>query len=227
MIKVLGLDADDTLWQNEEYFRAAQIAFQEILSPFCTADDLHDALTATEIRNIPKYGYGIRGFTLSTIETALQISQCTINPKDIEKILSIGREMLDHPVELLPGVAESLPKLAIKYRIVLVTKGDLLHQQQKIDRSGLASFFDETHIVSEKDVETYKAIFGARITETVMVGNSLKSDIQPALQAGAAAVHIPARYEWDLERAKVDFDNSNAVQAKAFADLVEVLPKIR
>ncbi|MGB0799485.1 MAG: HAD family hydrolase, partial [Planktomarina sp.] len=205
MITILGLDADDTLWQNEEFFRLTQSEFANRLAPYMGDDPLQRHLIEVERRNIERYGYGIKGFMLSMIETAIEVSDGQIPTQIIQEILTLGHDMLDHPINLLPGVAQALPNLAENYRVILITKGDLLHQEQKIARSGLAPYFDQVEIVSEKDVATYAGIFGNDVAQSVMVGNSMKSDILPALEAGAAAVHIPAQFEWDLEKADVDW----------------------
>ncbi len=227
MIEVVGLDADDTLWQNEEFFRMTQEEFRKCLDPYTDTTLLEDKLIEVERRNIQRYGYGIKGFMLSMIETAVEVTNAKVPGRVIKQILDLGHDMLDHPIYVLPGVSEVLPKLAQTYRVVLITKGDLLHQEQKIARSGLADFFHQVEIVSEKDKETYARIFGKQINKAVMVGNSLKSDIQPALSAGAAAIHIPAKYEWALERANLDWENPDLFQVERFDELAELLPKIR
>ena len=158
-IKILGLDADDTLWQNEEFFRLTQDRFADMLSAYMPPDPLHEELLAAERRNLGRYGYGIKGFVLSMVETAIDVSKGQIPAHVIHDILVMGRDMLNHPIHLLPGVAECLPQLAEDYALVLVTKGDLLHQEQKLAQSGLADLFDEVHIVSEKQTTTYQRIF--------------------------------------------------------------------
>jgi putative hydrolase of the HAD superfamily len=225
-IKILGLDADDTLWQNEEFFRLTQDRFADMLSAYMSPDPLHAELLAAERRNLGRYGYGIKGFMLSMVETAIGVSKSQVPAHVIHDILSMGREMLNHPIHLLPGVAECLPQLAQEFSLVLVTKGDLLHQEQKLARSGLGDLFDDVHIVSEKQITTYQTIFGAQLSTTAMVGNSIKSDILPALAAGAAAIHIPGRYEWEMEKADAPPESPRFFKASSFKNVSALLKKI-
>jgi len=225
-IKILGLDADDTLWQNEEFFRLTQDRFADMLSAYMSPDPLHAELLATERRNLGRYGYGIKGFMLSMVETAIGVSKSQVPAHVIHDILAMGREMLNHPIHLLPGVAECLPQLAQEFSLVLVTKGDLLHQEQKLARSGLGDLFDDVHIVSEKQITTYQTIFGAQLSTTAMVGNSIKSDILPALAAGAAAIHIPGRYEWEMEKADVPPESPRFFKASSFKSVSALLKGI-
>jgi putative hydrolase of the HAD superfamily len=222
----LGLDADDTLWQNEEFFRLTQDRFADMLSAYMPPDPLHEELLAAERRNLGRYGYGIKGFVLSMVETAIDVSKGQVPAHVIHDILVMGRDMLNHPIHLLPGVAECLPKLAEDYALVLVTKGDLLHQEQKLAQSGLGDLFDDVHIVSEKQITTYQRIFGAQLPATAMIGNSIKSDILPALAAGAAAIHIPGRYEWEMEKASAPPDGPRFFKASSFNKVSALLSEI-
>ena len=225
-IKILGLDADDTLWQNEEFFRLTQDRFADMLSAYMSPDPLHAELLATERRNLGRYGYGIKGFMLSMVETAIGVSKSQVPAHVIHDILAMGREMLNHPIHLLPGVAECLPQLAQEFSLVLVTKGDLLHQEQKLARSGLGDLFDDVHIVSEKQITTYQTIFGAQLSTTAMVGISIKSDILPALAAGAAAIHIPGRYEWEMEKADAPPESPRFFKASSFKSVSALLKEM-
>ena len=225
-IKILGLDADDTLWQNEEFFRLTQDRFADMLSAYMPPDPLHEELLAAERRNLGRYGYGIKGFVLSMVETAIDVSKAQVPAHVIHDILVMGRDMLNHPIHLLPGVAECLPQLAEDYALVLVTKGDLLHQEQKLAQSGLGDLFDDVHIVSEKQITTYQRIFGAQLPATAMIGNSIKSDILPALAAGAAAIHIPGRYEWEMEKASAPPDGPRFFKASSFNKVSALLSEI-
>jgi len=225
-IKILGLDADDTLWQNEEFFRLTQDRFADMLSAYMPPDPLHEELLTAERRNLGRYGYGIKGFLLSMVETAIDVSKGQVPAHVIHDILVMGRDMLNHPIHLLPGVAECLPKLAEDYALVLVTKGDLLHQEQKLAQSGLGDLFDDVHIVSEKQITTYQRIFGAQLPATAMIGNSIKSDILPALAAGAAAIHIPGRYEWEMEKASAPPDGPRFFKASSFNKVSALLSEI-
>jgi putative hydrolase of the HAD superfamily len=202
-ITTIGLDADDTLWHNETVFRLTQARFLDLLTDHDNAE-IEARLAEVERRNLRLYGYGVKGFTLSMIETAMEMCGGDPPPGAIREILAAGREMLAHPVETLPGVDEALARLSERYRLVLVTKGDLLDQERKLAASGLGELFAAVEIVSEKDRGTYDRVFsrhGTGAHQAVMVGNSMKSDVLPALEAGAFAVHIPYAVTWAHELA--------------------------
>jgi len=201
-ITAIAFDADDTLWQNERFFRFTEARFTELLSSHGDAPIISKRLIEAERRNLKHYGYGIKGFTLSMIETALEVTAGQVPPKVIADILAIGRDMLSHPVEPLPHVHETLAEVAKAFQLVLITKGDLFDQERKLAQSGLGDYFSGVEIVSEKTAETYKRAFqrhGAGSERAMMVGNSLKSDIIPAIAAGSWAVHVPHELTWDLE----------------------------
>jgi putative hydrolase of the HAD superfamily len=203
-ITTVGLDADDTLWHNETIFRMTQARFRTLMADHAEPEFLDSRLAEVERRNLALYGYGVKGFTLSLIETAMDITGGQPPGHIIADILSAGREMLAHPVEPLPGVREALDALSRHYRLVLITKGDLLHQEQKLAASGLGELFAAVEIVSEKDAATYARVFGRHGTgaaAAAMVGNSLRSDVLPALQAGAFAAHVPYELTWAHELA--------------------------
>ncbi|HEU5151571.1 MAG TPA: HAD family hydrolase [Iamia sp.] len=202
-IDVVGVDADDTLWHNETYFAEAQATFVQILAPWTPEGEdvlaLHDA---TERRNLELFGYGIKGFTLSMVETAIEVSRGEVSTSAIAELIRIGKEMLAHPVELLDGVEEAIDALAGTHRLVLITKGDLIHQETKIARSGLADRFERIEIVSEKDPATYRAVvdrMGVAPERFLMVGNSVRSDVLPVLEIGGHAVHVPYAITWSHE----------------------------
>ena len=202
-ITTVGLDADDTLWHNETVFRLTQARFLDLLTDHDNAE-IETRLAAIERRNLQLYGYGVKGFTLSMIETAMEMCDGEPPPGVVREILAAGREMLAHPVETLPGVDEALARLSERYRLVLITKGDLMDQERKLAASGLGELFAAVEIVSEKDRGTYERVFARHGTgpdEAVMAGNSMKSDVLPALQAGAFAVHIPYVVTWAHEMA--------------------------
>ena len=204
-ITAIGFDADDTLWQNEQFFKLTEARFQALLADYAAPEDLGSHLLETERRNLDRYGYGIKGFTLSMIETAVEITEGRVPAKVIGEILAAGREMLRHPVETLPHVRETLEVLDRDYRLILVTKGDLFDQERKLAQSGLGDLFDAVEIVSEKTAATYTRIFarhGDGATRGAMVGNSLKPDILPALDAGSWAIHIPHALTWAVEHAE-------------------------
>jgi len=203
-ITTVGLDADDTLWHNETIFRLTQARFLDLLSAHADTATTEARLAEVERRNLRLYGYGIKGFTLSMIETAMELCEGGAPAPVIREILAAGREMIAHPVETLPGVDETVAMLAETYRLVLITKGDLLDQERKLAASGLGDLFAAVEIVSEKDRGTYERVFARHGTgpdEAVMVGNSMKSDVLPALEAGAFAVHIPYHVTWAHELA--------------------------
>lgn len=222
IIKTVALDADDTLWQNEEFFRLTQDRFADLLAPYMDPDPLHGRLLAAERKNIGHYGYGIKGFMLSMIETAIDVSEGRVPASVVSEILAMGQDMLAHPIHLLDGVADGVVWLAERFDLVLITKGDLLHQEQKVAASGLGDHFDQVHIVSEKTVQTYRNIIRDPAS-SVMIGNSMKSDIVPALAAGLHAIHIPARYEWALEQAATPTQNPRFHTAKSFANVAHIL----
>ena len=201
-ITTVGLDADDTLWHNETIFRLTQDRFVALLAEHADRATLEARMAETEKRNLRLYGYGVKGFTLSMIETAMELTGGEAPASVVREILAAGREMLAHPVETLPGVDEALAELSESYRLVLITKGDLLDQERKLAASGLGDLFAAVEIVSEKDRRTYDRVFarhGTGADEAVMAGNSMKSDVLPALAAGAWAVHIPYFITWAHE----------------------------
>ncbi|POF28782.1 HAD family hydrolase [Roseibium marinum] len=203
-ITTLGFDADDTLWHNERVFRLTEDRFASLLAGYSESSHLREHLLAAERRNVLHYGFGVKGFTLSMIETAIEVTERQVPVDVIAEILEAGRDMLQHPVEPLPRVEDTLKALKGIYRLVLITKGDLFDQERKITASGLDVYFDGIEIVSDKNAETYRTLFsrhGSGPTEAMMVGNSLKSDILPALDAGAYGVHVPYEITWGLEEA--------------------------
>lgn len=205
MVTTIGLDADDTLWQNERYYRAAEAEFAELLADYADRVDLENLLNAHHRQNIQLYGVGAKSFTLTLIETAIEVSGGAAPANLLRQIVKIGQEILTHPIELLPHAREVVEELSAQYRVVLITKGDLLHQERKIAASLLGDHFDAIEIVSEKKSRTYEQIFarhGGGARASVMVGNSLKSDIIPAIEAGAWGVHVPHDQTWALEFAE-------------------------
>ncbi len=205
MIRIIGFDADDTLWRNEDIFERAHERYRALLARHHPAAEVDRVLFATEMRNLPLYGYGVKGFTLSCLETAVELTRGQVTGAEMAEILATGREMLAHPVELLADVSQVVPVLARDYRLLLITKGDLHHQERKVAASGLAEHFSAVEIVSEKDGATYERLrqrHGIRWEEFAMVGNSLKSDILPVLGFGGAGVHVPYHLTWAHEHAE-------------------------
>ena len=200
----VAFDGDDTLWHNETIFQDTTAWFRSLLATSGVDPDLvHDHLIATERRNLGYFGYGIKGFTLSLIETAIELTGGSVPNTTVTAIIDRGRDMLVHPTELIDGVPEVLDRLRHRVdRLLIVTKGDLLDQETKVARSGLAERFDEVHIVSEKDPQTYAAILawhGVDPAHFVMIGNSLRSDVLPVVELGGAAIHIPYHVTWEIE----------------------------
>lgn len=203
-LKVIGFDADDTLWHNERFFQISQERFAGLLADFVDEPDLMVRLEAAERRNLGHYGYGIKGFVLSMIETAIDVTEQRVPATVIAELIAIGREMLEHPIELLDGARDAVEALAATHRVVLITKGDLLDQERKLAQSGLGELFDGVEIVSEKTPGVYADIFdrhGRGAGHALMVGNSLKSDVIPVIEAGGWGVHVPHDLTWALEHA--------------------------
>lgn len=200
---VIGFDADDTLWHNESIFEKTHERYRALLAQYHGAATVDRMLFATEMKNLDLYGYGVKGFTLSAIETAIQLTAGKIRADEIQHLIDLGREMLAHPVELLDGVEETLTQLAPRHRLLLITKGDLRDQQRKLAKSRLAPHFRQIEIVSEKDELTYAEILrrhGIPARDFLMVGNSVKSDILPVLALGGGGVHVPYHLTWAAER---------------------------
>lgn len=210
MLTTIGFDADDTLWQNEAFFRLTQGRFLQVLADHAAPDRLAERLEAAERRNLAYYGFGVKGFTLSMIETAVEVTEGRVPATVIADLIALGRELLEHPMELLPQVRTTVTALAKDYRLVLITKGDLLHQEKKLAQSGLGDLFDGVEIVSDKTEATYRTAFsrhGTGADQAMMVGNSLKSDVIPALNAGSWGVHVPHEHEWAFEAALAPADH--------------------
>jgi putative hydrolase of the HAD superfamily len=198
-IKVIAFDADDTLWVNETYFREAENEFGKLLSKYETKNKIDQELFKTEIRNLSSYGYGVKGFILSMVECALELSNYQIKQDIIEKILNIGKEMLEKPIELLAGVGEVLQSLQGKYKLVVATKGDLLDQERKLEKSNLLKYFHHIEVMSDKKEKDYQKLIQhleIHPSELLMIGNSLKSDVLPLIKIGAAAIHVPFHTTW-------------------------------
>ncbi len=208
-VEVIGLDGDDTLWHSEQLFVDTQARFRELLAPHVDLDTaaLDARLLEVERRNLDTFGYGVKAFTLSLIETAVEVTEGALPGRDVRAILDLGRQLLDHPVQLLDGVLDAVDELTDRYRVMIVTKGDLLHQESKVARSGLAEHLWAVEVVSEKDEASYRRLLERNRVDPagfVMVGNSVRSDVLPVLGLGARAVHIPYHVTWELEHAEPD-----------------------
>lgn len=206
-VRVVGFDGDDTLWHSETRFHVTQGEFRELLTRYAPDADVDARLAATEMKNLSIYGYGVKSFTLSMIETAIELTESRISSSDLAVILGWGKEMLTAPTELLDGVEETVRSLSGRYDLLLITKGDLFNQESKLARSGLSELFLGVEILSEKNLDTYRGIFKRRVIrpdEFVMVGNSLRSDVVPVVELGGRAVHIPYVVTWEHEQVAED-----------------------
>ena len=204
-LTAVGFDADDTLWQNEQFYRLTEKRFAALLGEYAEPELLSARLLEAERRNLRLYGFGIKGFTLSMIETAIEVTEGRVPGSVIAQIMAAGREMLGHPIETLPHVQETLEVLAGTHRLILITKGDLFDQERKVAQSGLGDFFSAVEIVSDKTAETYRRVFSRHANgpeQAMMVGNSLKSDVVPAIDAGGWGVHVPHDLTFALEHAE-------------------------
>jgi putative hydrolase of the HAD superfamily len=227
-IKVIGFDADDTLWVNETYYRNAELEFASLLSKYETANKIDQELFKTEMNNLDIYGYGIKSFVLSMVESALEISNNEISTESIYKILKIGKDMINKPIELLDGVEEILSTLSKKYRLILATKGDLLDQERKLERSGLTNYFHHIEILSDKKEANYSKLLkhlDIIPQQFLMIGNSLKSDILPLINIEAHAIHVPFHTTWVHEQ--VTEEETNGKQYKTVKSLKDIIPLLK
>lgn len=227
-IKVIGFDADDTLWVNETYFRDAEIEFGKLLSDYETINKIDQELYKKEIDNLDLYGYGIKAFTLSMVEAALEISNYNVSSKIIEGVLHIGKNMLDKPVELLDGVECVLKSLSQNYRLILATKGDLLDQERKLEKSGLTKYFHHIEVLSDKKEANYSKLLNhldIKPSEFLMIGNSLKSDVLPLVNIKANAIHIPFHTTWAHEQVtEKETNGKNYRTINRLTDILNLLP---
>ncbi|MDF2157071.1 HAD family hydrolase [Algoriphagus sp. CAU 1675] len=229
-IKVIAFDADDTLWVNEPFFREAEEKFASLLEDFMPTHACIKELYRTEIGNLNLYGYGIKGFMLSMIETAMRITDQKIPISVVEKVIAIGREMLEKPVELLPGVEAVLKSLNGDFRMVMATKGDLLDQERKLKKSGLEKYFHHIEIMSEKRVPDYQKLMlhlDVIPGEFVMMGNSLKSDILPVLELGGHGIHIPFHITWEHEQVEHEIRHEFFYQVEHISEAADLIRKMR
>lgn len=227
-IKVIAFDADDTLWVNETYFREVEDEFARLLSEYETENKLGQELFKTEMDNLHLYGYGIKSFVLSMIESALKVSNYTADHKILQRILDLGKEMLEKPIELLDGVEETLKALKANYKLILATKGDLLDQERKLAKSGLAHYFNQIEIVSDKQTTNYQGVIHQleiESSEFLMIGNSLKSDVLPLLEIGAKAIHIPFHTTWAYELIEKEENDHKYHTVAHLTDILKFLKK--
>ncbi|SEA62839.1 HAD family hydrolase [Bizionia paragorgiae] len=226
-IKVIGFDADDTLWINETYFREAEVEFCKLLSPFETFNKIDHELSMKHMEHLAIYGYGIKGFTLSMVEVALELSNHTVSNKTIAKILEIGKDMLNKPVELLEDVELVLQELSKNYKLIVATKGDLLDQERKLEKSGLLDYFHHIEILSDKKEANYSNLLNhldINPSEFLMIGNSLKSDVLPVVNIKSNAIHIPFHTTWVHEQVGASETNGKVYKTiNKLNDLVALL----
>ena len=225
-IKVIAFDADDTLWVNEPFFRDTEAAFCDLVEDYAIRDVAQAKLFEVEMKNLPLYGYGVKGFTLSLIETLGILSNDKADFQLVNQTLELGQAILHKPVELLPGVESTLQQLNGTYRVVMATKGDLLDQERKLVRSGLASYFHHIEVMSDKQQVDYEKLLkhlDCQPQEFMMVGNSVKSDILPVLALGAWAVHVPFHTTWEHELVEVIIDNPKFLEAENITEILKIL----
>ncbi|MGI3169336.1 HAD family hydrolase [Pseudooceanicola sp. C21-150M6] len=226
ILTTVGFDADDTLWQNERFFQLTQERFNELLRDHAEPDHLAERLLAAERRNIGHYGFGIKGFVLSMIETALEVTENRVPGTVIAELIAAGQEMLSHPIELLPHARSTVEQIAGSHRVILVTKGDLLDQERKLAQSGLGDLFDGIEIVSDKTMPVYAQIFerhGDGADRGLMVGNSMKSDVLPMIEAGGWGVFVPGQITWALEQAEAPAGSDRFREISDLSYLPEVV----
>ncbi|MGJ4727674.1 HAD family hydrolase [Luteimonas sp. SDU101] len=231
MIQVVGFDADDTLWRSQEFFDQAQLDFEAILGAYVDLDSdlMRSTMLATERGNLARYGYGVKGMILSMVEAAIALTGGKIKAHDIQKIMELGKELLEHPVELLPGIPEAVQAVAQRYRIVLITKGDLFHQERKVAQCGLTAF-QRIEVVSEKDVPTYRRLlseFEVAPEQFAMVGNSLRSDIAPVVELGGWGVYVPYHTTWAHETLSEFNGNGRVVEVPNAAGIIGALEQLQ
>jgi len=228
-LTTIGFDADDTLWQNERFYRMTQARFAELLTDFAEPDHLMERLVEAEGRNLGHYGFGIKGFVLSMIETAIEVTEARVPASVIGELVAVGREMLSHPIELLPHARSAVEALAGHYRVLLITKGDLLDQERKLAQSGLGELFDGVEIVSDKTASVYARIFdrhGDGALRAMMVGNSLKSDVIPAIEAGGWGVFVPHGLTWVHEAAEAPVGHARFRELADLGELSEAIAAV-
>lgn len=231
MIKTIAFDADDTLWHNERMFVSIKDKYKKLLSAYHDGEWIEKHLDEAETRNIQQFGYGVKGFTLSMIETAIELTEERITAAEIKQIIGFARELLSYPVELLEGVKDTIHDLSHQYNLMVITKGDLFDQEAKLARSGIGDYFSAFEIIPQKNAKTYKYILRRHQIEPeefVMVGNSLKSDILPVIEIGAKAVHIPYEIEWFHEMVSdEELKGKDFAQIERMNDLPEWLNRLK
>ena len=225
-LKIIAFDADDTLWHNEPYFDEAQERFCVLFQDYASHQDILGLILNHQVNNLPLYGFGIKAFTLSMIETALELTNHEISGKGIEQILAIGKNLLQKRVELLPNVISVLERLKGKYKLVVATKGDLKDQHRKLHDSGIGAFFHHIEVMSDKTELDYKKMLGrldCQPEDFLMIGNSLKSDVLPILNIGGHAIHIPYHTTWEYEKIDFEIEHKNFNSIRNLSELFDIL----
>jgi putative hydrolase of the HAD superfamily len=228
-LTAIGFDADDTLWHHERFFKLTEARFVELLRPYADPHHLSEHLLAAERRNVLHYGFGVKGFMLSMIETAIDITDGKVPGPVLKEVLAAGREMLVHPVEPYAGVAETLATLSQSHTLILITRGDLFDQERKLTASGLGEYFKAVEIVSDKTAPVYTRIFarhGDGAAHAMMIGNSMRADVVPALAAGAWGIHVPSEHVWALDLDEEPTDTSRFRRISALPDLLPMVAEI-
>ncbi|MDJ0684739.1 MAG: HAD hydrolase-like protein [Alphaproteobacteria bacterium] len=230
MILDIGFDADDTLWHTESLFQETQARLEDILAQYAPREEVEARLHKTELANVRLFGYGIKGFTLSLVETAIEVSNGQVKASEIQELLMMGKAMLDAPIDLMPGVHAVLETLRAEHRLFLITKGDVLDQTNKIDKSGLGLYFDALEVVQEKSVESYADLFekhSVRAPHFLMIGNSIPSDVLPVLELGGFGVHVPYHITAVFERADNDPAHDRFHRLDALAELPDLVAQLK
>lgn len=227
--KIIAFDADDTLWHNEPYFDEAQERFCELFQDFASKQEILGLILNHQVKNLPLYGFGIKAFTLSMIDSALELTSQSISGQNIAKVIQIGRDLLQKPVELLPEVESVLQQLQGKYKLIVATKGDLKDQHRKLHDSGIGHYFHHIEVMSDKQEIDYQKMLGrldCKAVDLLMIGNSLKSDVLPILNIGGSAVHIPYHTTWEYEKIDFEINHPNFKALKKISEVVPIIMKL-
>lgn len=226
--KIIAFDADDTLWHNEPYFDEAQAKFCELFADYASKQEILQLILSHQVKNLPLYGFGIKAFTLSMIDSALELTNDQISGQGIKKIIAIGRDLLQKPVELLPEVEDVLQQLKGKYKLVVATKGDLKDQHRKLHDSGIGHYFHHIEVMSDKKELDYEKMLGRLDTKPedfIMIGNSLKSDVLPVLNIGGHGYHIAYHTTWEYEKIDFEIEHDNFKSLEKILDVLPILLK--
>lgn len=226
--KIIAFDADDTLWHNEPYFDEAQAKFCELFADYASKQEILQLILSHQVKNLPLYGFGIKAFTLSMIDSALELTNDQISGQGIKKIIDIGRDLLQKPVELLPEVEDVLQQLKGKYKLVVATKGDLKDQHRKLHDSGIGHYFHHIEVMSDKKELDYEKMLGRLDTKPedfIMIGNSLKSDVLPVLNIGGHGYHIAYHTTWEYEKIDFEIQHDNFKSLEKISDVLPILLK--